>query len=74
MMHTMNVEQQNQVLLAACEAALRRIERLNVGTEELGPDPTVVQLKRAIRNAKKTFPAKKRGSSTANTKAQRRFQ
>lgn len=40
-------------LLAACEHALKRIEKLNVGTEELGDDPTITELKAAIKKAKK---------------------
>lgn len=59
----MTIAQSNKELLVACEAAVRRIERLNIGTEELGPDPTVLQLKTAIRNAKKMGkPAKTRAS------------
>ena len=51
-------------LLVACEQALRRIERLNIGTEELGLDPTVVLLQKVIRNAKRKSPAKKRRRAT----------
>jgi hypothetical protein len=57
----MTPQEQIKELLAACEAAVRRIERLNIGTEELGTDPTLVQLKKAIRNAKKAWPKKKAG-------------
>ena len=65
----MTLEQQKKELLAACEAAVSRIERLNIGTEELGPDPTVVQLKKAIRNAKRKAPRKKKRSGRPSKKA-----
>jgi hypothetical protein len=35
-------------LVEACKQAVRRIEQLNSGTEELGPDPTLERLKKVI--------------------------
>ena len=45
-------------LLAAAKKAAKRIERLNVGTEELGDDPALVALLAAIAKAEGRTPVR----------------